>query len=171
MPHIAIEVIKVKLDNTGKEVVYEPNTDMTTVGVGTLIETAHILDTDTGIETEVEAGTYTSVTPPVTIPQVSSSIIANGAATDIVVTWSEAIQGTGNIKNALNVVIAAAPAVHPSSVSFGGNKMTMVLPAAATAGQVITWSYDDQNVTELLESAVGNVEADNQTYAVTNSVT
>lgn len=63
MAHLAIEAVKVKLSSTGKEVVYEPNADMTSVGAGELIETAKSVDTDTGIETVIEAGTITAQHP------------------------------------------------------------------------------------------------------------
>jgi len=170
MPHIAIEAIKVKLDSNGEEIVYEPNTDVSSIAAGILVEVAKIKNTDTGVESIIEAGVHTVVIPPPTIPNVISSTIEAAADTDIVVVWSEDMKGTGSIEQAIKIIIDGASEVNPASVSFSGVNMTLVLTAAATAGQVITWAYDDQHPTETLETVSGNVEADNQTYAVTNNV-
>jgi len=170
MSHIALEAIKVKLDSTGEEVVYEPDADVMAIATGTLVEVAKIKNTVTGLETIIEAGTHTVAAPVPTIPHVTSSSINDAAPKDIVITWTEAMQGTGDIKSALSVTVDGAASVNPASVVFMGNEMTLTLAAAVTAGQVVTWAYDDQNPTEVLETVAGSIEADNQTYAVTNSV-
>jgi len=104
------------------------------------------------------------------IPTVKSSTIVAANTSRILVEWSEDMKGTGNIKDAINIIVDGAAAVHPASVTFTGKFMALALPAPATAGQVITWAYDDQNPTERLDTVAGNVEADNQTYAVNNEV-
>jgi len=63
MAHKAIEAIKVKTAN-GTEKVFEPNTDMTLVATGELVETSKSVDDSTGLETVVEAGTDTTPAAP-----------------------------------------------------------------------------------------------------------
>ena len=170
MAHIAIEAIKVKLDSNGTEVVYEPDTDVSSIAAGVLVEVAKIKDTDTGVESTIEAGTHTVVIPPPTIPHVGSSTVKTSADTDIVVLWSEAMKGTQDLDGAIDVIIDGAAPVNPASVSFSDLTMTLTLSTSVTAGQTITWAYDDQDPSERLDTVAGNVEADNQTYAVTNNV-
>ncbi len=169
MPHIAIEAIKVKLDSNGQEVTYEPNTDMSTVAAGVLVEVAKVWDTDNKVETIIESGGHTSITPP-SVPTVSSSTVEVAAPKDVVVVWSEDMKGSASIKEAINVIIDGGSAVHPAGVTFSATTMTLVLVDAVTAGQVVTWAYDDTHPTERLETVSGNIEADNQTYAITNNV-
>ncbi len=63
MAHKAIEAVKVKTAN-GVEKIYEPNADMTGVATGELVETAKSVDTSTGLETVIEAGTDTTPATP-----------------------------------------------------------------------------------------------------------
>ena len=106
---------------------------------------------------------------PTEIPVVLSSEIKGDAPDAIMVLWDRAMKGTADIKDAINVVIDGAAAVHPGSVSFDSAKMTIAMTSNFTAGEVVTWAYDDQHPSAKLES-IYNVEADNQTYDVDNQI-
>lgn len=102
-------------------------------------------------------------------PEVLRSSISSAQDTAIKVVWDRGMKATANIKDAISIIIDGAAAIHPESVTITGTEMLLVLPASFLHGQVVTWSYDDQHATETLES-IYNVEADNQTYAVSNKV-
>jgi len=103
MSHKAIEAVKVKLQS-GDEITYEPETDMTRVGTGVLVESAKIHDTVTGEETIIEAGTATvfgggGVHPPVKVPKVISSVISTANPNRILVEWDEDMKGSADVRS------------------------------------------------------------------------
>jgi len=112
-------------------------------------------------------------TPPTpTVPKVNSSDILDAKRDGIVVKWDQAMVASGQIQNAINIIIDGAIPIHPKSVEFDHSdpsKMALIMNTPFTQGQVVTWSYNDQDPTEELKSAAG-VEADNQTYGVTNHI-
>ena len=60
MAVLALEAIKVVKDSDGKEVVFEPKTDLTTIPTGKLVETIKGKDQASGAEVVIEAGTKTT---------------------------------------------------------------------------------------------------------------
>ena len=84
MAYIAIEAIKVKLDSDGTEVIYEPKTDVATLGVGRIVEAAKIMNTLTGVETVVEPNSISGAAP-----SAITDFVATGGVGETVVTFSE----------------------------------------------------------------------------------
>jgi len=103
---------------------------------------------------------------PVPTPKVVSSKIYANNDGRILVEWDTDMKGTADIRFAISIVIDGAAAIVPNAVTFSDKFMT--LSDTLAAGQVVTWTYDDQNATEKLSTKVGDVEADNQTYTVEN---
>ena len=113
------------------------------------------------------------VLPPVIpptgkVPKVISSEIYANNSHRILVKWDTPMKGTTDVRFAINIIIDGKAPIVPNAVTFNGEWMT--LSDNFKAGQVITWAYDDQNATEQLDTATGNVEADNQTYGVLNKL-
>ena len=108
-----------------------------------------------------------SVTPPVAkVPKVVSSKIYANNHERILVEWDVDMSGSSDIRQAISIIIDGQPAIIPNAVTFNGKYMT--LSDVFKPGQVITWSYNDQDPNERLESKVDKIEADNQTYSVVN---
>ena len=106
------------------------------------------------------------------VPKVLSSTISASQSDGILVRWDRDMKGTTDVRLAINVIIDGAAAIHPDDVVFNPadrKEMGLIFGTDFTAGQVVTWAYDDQHATETL-SSIYNVEADNQTYAVANTV-
>jgi len=109
-----------------------------------------------------------------TVPKVSGSTIFGNNDKRIVVEWDKEMKGSTDIRFAIDIIIDGTPAVLPETVIFenvGGKfYMMLVMTLPLTASNVITWSYDDSTTYERLSSVVGDIEADNQTYAVDNKL-
>ena len=101
-------------------------------------------------------------------PKVLSSKIYANNSHRILVEWDTEMKGSADIRFAISIIVNGAQPIVPNAVTF--NKKYMTLSDNFKAGDVITWAYDDQNSTELLSTKVGDVEADNQTYGVTNTL-
>ena len=108
-------------------------------------------------------------TPPVAgVPKVVSSKIYPNNSHRILVEWDVEMKGTADVRQAISIIVNGAAPIIPNAVTF--NKKFMTLSDNFLQGDVITWAYDDQNASELLSSKVGDHEADNQTYGVTNGL-
>ena len=108
-------------------------------------------------------------TPPVAgVPKVISSKIYPNNSHRILVEWDVEMKGTADVRQAISIIVNGAAPIIPNAVTF--NKKFMTLSDNFLQGDVITWAYDDQNASELLSSKVGDHEADNQTYGVTNGL-
>ena len=107
-------------------------------------------------------------TPTVPVPKVLSSKIYANNDKRILVEWDTEMKGSADIRFAISIIVDGAQPIVPNAVTF--NKKFMTLSDNFVKGQVITWAYDDQNATELLSTVVGDIEADNQTYAVENDL-
>ncbi len=133
MAYIAIEAVKVKPEDGGVEVVYEPNEDVTGM-TGVLVETAILRDTDTGAEVVIEAGS-SFVTPPPA--EVLSSVVEELADLDIVVTFDKVpVFDLSLVDYKLNGT-PTAPAALPTVV---GSVMTIVVQASVIDTDVVAWS-------------------------------
>jgi len=108
------------------------------------------------------------VVPPVTVPKVIGSTIYANNHGRILVEWDTEMKGTADIRFAISIIVNGGAPIVPNAVTFAGKFMT--LSDHFHAGDVISWAYDDQNASELLSTKVGNIEADNQTYGVTNNI-
>jgi len=109
---------------------------------------------------------------PVILPAVLSSVIEDGQADGILVQWNISMGMSCDIKNQINVLVDGH-VEHVTSVEFhphDRSKMGIILVHAVTAGQTVTWAYDDTGHCDLHQDGVPTNEADNQTYDVTNNL-
>ena len=104
-----------------------------------------------------------------TQPVVVSSIIKATNPKKIVVLFDQEMQKIGDVKHKISAVVDGSGLVNPTTVSFNHNTMNLTFAVAFVTGTSITWAYDDSDPVITLESKDG-IEADNQTYGVTNNV-
>ena len=116
--------------------------------------------------TGIGGGTTTPTPTPATVK--SSKIYANNDKR-IMVEFDQEMQGVGDLRQKIFIKIDGGAPVIPSSLSFNGDFMSLVFATGFTAGQSVTWSYDDSDPTIKLETK-HHVLMDNQTYAVTNDL-
>ena len=103
------------------------------------------------------------------VPGVLSSEILSNNDERIIVTFDQEMEAIGDIRQSIWIIIDGAAPVIPLVVTFSGNYMAIVFPSEFTKGEVVTWKYDDSIPTIKLQSKA-KVEADNQTYSVTNDL-
>jgi len=113
--------------------------------------------------------------PIPTNPHVISSVI-NDAQPDIIeVTYNEKMKGTpAEIAKAINTLIAGGNNVpfQPVSISFAAGNSAILYFKYAIAfafDNQVSWAYNDAHPTANLSNIAG-VEAENQSYAVTNNI-
>jgi len=76
MGTVAVEAIKIKRDSDSVEEVFEPNTDVTNLPTGELVESAVVRDTVTGIEVVLEVGKDLSAGTPVPTPPNNTTLVS-----------------------------------------------------------------------------------------------
>jgi len=108
--------------------------------------------------------TNCNVVPPVVLPKVVSNIVTAPHEDTIIVTFDTDMQASNHLEKAISVT---GNTVLHASVS--GKVLTIIIDNDLSHGDSVTWSYNDQHPTEELTS-IGGVEADNQTYGVTNNL-
>ena len=110
---------------------------------------------------------------PGTVPRVKSSSISNTSPDGISIDWDRPMMISASLKEAITVKVNGTAVVVKNVVQNPTNpkQLGIVMNVPFNAGDVVTWSYNDQHATEFLKGAeVGGVKADNQTYAVVNSI-
>lgn len=111
----------------------------------------------------------TKAVPLGPVPKVTSSRTSIDGG-QLVIHWDRPMTESCPIKDQINIIVDGASPIHPTSVSFVGGVMTMVVSPAITNGQTVTWAYDDTGLCDLHEVGKPSHEPDNQTYGVFNRV-
>jgi hypothetical protein len=108
---------------------------------------------------------------PTVTPKVTSSIIRDDAPDGIIIQWDTQVEFSQNIKGALTVKIDGVDATINEVIydPQDHSRIGIILNVKMLRKQVVTWAYDDQNPTEYIKGS-NDVEAENQTYAVTNNI-
>ena len=108
------------------------------------------------------------------VPRVIISIVDDLQKDGILVHWDREMKMTCDAVAQISVIVDGGAPIQPSSITFHPTDKTvmgLVMPTIFTAGQVITWAYDDTGGCDIQQIAAPNTEADNQTYGVSNNLT
>lgn len=106
------------------------------------------------------------------VPVVRASRITVTQPDGITVQWDRPMMMTCDAKAQITVLADGNPVVvhsiafHPTDKSIMG----IIVGGDFTAGQVVTWAYDDSGACDIQEIDPPQTEADNQTYAVNNAL-
>lgn len=151
MAQIAVEVIKIIRDDNGVEEVYEPNSDVTNLPSGVLVESAAIKHTGTGVEEIFEAGQHRGGTK--TLPNnttfVSASVsplTGTAKGTDVLVVLSDN-KGSDSVSDEWKVKIGTKVLQGAADLAVSGhgtNTFTIYIRDAANhiqAGQTVLVSH------------------------------
>ena len=103
------------------------------------------------------------------VPVVEGSVVDNANTKRIIVQFDQEMRKVGDLKHKISAVVDGGTLHNPVTISFNHNTMNLTFASAFVTGTVITWAYDDSDPVITLESKLG-IEADNQTYSVTNNI-
>ena len=105
-----------------------------------------------------------------TPPSPLSSEIFQSSDSTISVFWNMPMNHTGDLKDAITVVIDGGAEIFPASVTFSATnsqKMFITMDTSFVADQVVTWQYHQGTTGIILESIYG-IEADESIHPVIN---
>ncbi len=106
------------------------------------------------------------------IPKVLSSTILDTQADGILVQWDMDMNMSCDVKDQFTVLVDGHPG-HVNSVAFhpqDRSQMAIIMNHDFHSGDTVTWAYADNGPCDLHQEGVPTNEADNQTYAVVNSI-
>jgi len=113
-------------------------------------------------------------TTPTGVPNVLSSVISPDKPDEIIVMFDRDMEMSCNIYQDVTVKINGGAGVNPQTTAFDVTdlkKLYIVMASPFSAGDTVTWAYDDTGSCTMNQVADPKTEADNQTYDVDNQLT